>query len=261
MDDGTDKKIKDIVVGDVLENANVVTSTFKLDANISEMYELNGVIVSGSHSVKYNNKWLLVPKHPAAKKLVNYPEPYIYCLNTSDKHIIINGMCFIDWDELFNDDDLDEVAKNCEVDIKTCEDVHSLLDGGFKYDTPIRMQNGINVQIDSVNVGDILEHGEKVYGIVEIDGLQLSQQYKYNLGNNVVIEGGPNMGICDEQFNETSTLYIIDKQPTTREPKLFHLLTDKKSFYIEGIRFFDYNASIDLFSEKARGNLLSMKYV
>jgi hypothetical protein len=136
-----------------------------------------------------------------------------------------------------------------------------LLDGGFKYDTPIRMQNGINVQIDSVNVGDILEHGEKVYGIVEIDGLQLSQQYKYNLGNNVVIEGGPNMGICDEQFNETSTLYIIDKQPTTREPKLFHLLTDKKSFYIEGIRFFDYNASIDLFSEKARGNLLSMKYV
>lgn len=43
--------------------------------------------------------------------------------------------------------------------------------------------------------------------------------------------------------------------------KLYHLLTDKKLFSINGIQFYDYNSCIDLFLEKYRGKLLSMKYV
>jgi len=51
-----------------------------------------------------------------------------------------------------------------------------------------------------------------------------------------------------------------NKQPKTiKENKLYHLLTDKKSFYINDLNFYDYNASIDLFLEKFK--LLSMKYV
>ena len=34
------------------------------------------------------------------------------------------------------------------------------------------------------------------------------------------------------------------------DTKLFHLLTDKETFIINGIKFKDYNASIDIFLEK-----------
>jgi hypothetical protein len=43
--------------------------------------------------------------------------------------------------------------------------------------------------------------------------------------------------------------------------KLYHLLTSKDSFYIGNIRFYDYNAAIDILLEKNKGKILSMKYV
>ena len=44
-----------------------------------------------------------------------------------------------------------------------------------------------------------------------------------------------------------------------KENKLYHLLTDKNSFYVNNVYFYDYNSSIDLFLDKNK--LLSMKYV
>ena len=46
-----------------------------------------------------------------------------------------------------------------------------------------------------------------------------------------------------------------------KEPKLYHLLTDKKTFTINNIKFFDYNSSVDLFLDKSRRKLLYLKYV
>jgi hypothetical protein len=98
-------------------------------------------------------------------------------------------------------------------------------------------------------------------------------QYIFNLGNKIV-EGGPNLTICDKNINVTSTINLIEnydsyldnqinsKKPTSKiENKLYHLLTNKKTFYVHNIRFYDYNASIDLFLDKSKGKLLSMKYV
>ena len=45
------------------------------------------------------------------------------------------------------------------------------------------------------------------------------------------------------------------------ETKLYHLLTDNDTFNVNQIKFYDYNASIDLFLDKNLGKLLSMKYV
>jgi len=46
-----------------------------------------------------------------------------------------------------------------------------------------------------------------------------------------------------------------------KHDKLYHLLTSKGSFYIGNIRFYDYNAAIDILLEKNKGKILSMKYV
>jgi hypothetical protein len=63
-------------------------------------------------------------------------------------------------------------------------------------------------------------------------------------------------------FNSTLTLDNNNKKVLDKKhDKLYHLLTNKKTFYIEDIRFYDYNAAIDLFLEKNKVKLLSMKYV
>jgi len=298
MEDGTTKKIIDIQVGDVLLSKSIVTAKLKLSATSSTMYNLNGVIVSNSHTVKHNDKWILVSEHPDAIKIENYLEPYIYCLNTSDKQIIINEICFADWDEIYKEEHIDNLRENAgllhhctfktppEVGVlsdngnsyhalaegclrlKKCEgvssgDIHTSMDGGFSGNTLVQMKDGTTKEIQNIKIGDILQKGEEVYGVVEINGQDLPQ-YNYKIGNNGPIVGGPNLTVCDPKLAFESTMYLnkfMKVTKMTRENKLYHLLTDKQKFSCCGVCFYDYNASIDLFLDKTRENLLSMKYV
>jgi len=272
MNENNSKKIKDIEVGDILANNNMVTSKIMVETKGSVMYELDDIFVSDSHIVKYGEKWIPVSKHPDAKKCTFYQEPYLYCLNTTNKTIMINGHIFTDWDEI-NDEDIINIQKNTNHTFNNKNDIHKCLDGGFVGHTEIKLNDGGVTQMKDIRVGDILENNTSVYGIVEIDGRSLNGQYIFNLGKKTV-EGGPNLTICDKNINVSSTLNLIEnydsyldnqinsKKPTSKiENKLYHLLTNKKTFYVENIRFYDYNASIDLFLDKSKGKLLSMKYV
>ena len=92
----------------------------------------------------------------------------------------------------------------------------------------------------------------------------MHQQFEYNLGNKLVVEGGPNLTICDKKIKYNTTLTLENNYKKKLEKKhneLYHLLTDKKTFYIDDIRFYDYNAAIDIFLKKNKVKLLSMKYV
>ena len=74
MNDGTHKAIQDIQVGDLLDNNNKVTAKLKLSSIGSTMYDINGVIVSHTHSVKYKDKWIHVELHPDSKIIKNYEQ-------------------------------------------------------------------------------------------------------------------------------------------------------------------------------------------
>ena len=263
MNDGTKKIISEIKTGDLLFENNEVTSVIKVKASGSTMYNLNNIIVSDSHIIKYNDKWIPVSKHPDAIKYDIYAKPYLYCLNTANKIISIDNYTFTDWDEIYGYDIL-EIKLNGFHPIKELKDIHTFLDGGFEGSTRIKVKSGMYKEIKDINTGDILYHGEKVYGIVTINGNNLNNQFKFNLGKNLVVEGGPNLTICDKKFNFNTTLTLDNnnKKPLDKKhDKLYHLLTDKKTFYIGDIRFYDYNAAIDLFLEKNKVKLLSMKYV
>ena len=250
MNDGTKKKIGDIKVGDKLENNNKVTATLKLDAKDTDMYNLNGVIVSGTHPVNYNNSWINVSQHLLAKKLSCYDESYLYCLNTSSKMFTINNVCFGDWDEIY-EDDINSIRNNKHFTPFENIDIHKYTDGGFSRNTQIKLKNGTVKSIQDIQINDILDHDEIVYGIVEINGIDLYEQCKYNLGNNTFIEGGPNLVVCDKRINFTSTLDGINKEVKTMKDKiLYHLLTDRKTFYCNNVRFCDYNASIESLLDK-----------
>lgn len=272
MNDGSTKIISNIEVGDKLLNNNVVTAKMKLSALNVKMYNFNNIIVSGTHSVKINGEWIEIEDHVNSEIIDNYNEEFIYCLNTESKVIEINDYVFCDWDELF-DEDINKIEKIYNVNKYETNnennngfnnsDIHKYFDGGFIGNTKIALFDETEKDIKDIKIGDILKNGEKVYGLVEIDGKNVNSQYSYNLGKlNVKITGGPNINLCDKNIFFTSTLNLDEKtKMNIKEDKLYHLLTDKKTFYISNLRFYDYNASVEIFLEKYRVKLLSMKYV
>jgi len=215
MNNGSYKKIIDVDVGEVLHNCSTITAKMELDASNLQMFTLYDVIVSESHTVKYNDVWIKVADHPDAVKIETYNEPFIYCLNTDTKEIIINETIFTDWDEIY-DDELEKVINAIPQNLFTKDikiqkqNIHKYLDEGFEEDTIIYLYNGSKKQIKDVRVGDITSTRGIVYGIVEV----LNDNILGNMDNN----------------NET---------------KLYHLLVSNKFFETKGKIIRDYNDKID----------------
>jgi hypothetical protein len=235
MSDGSLKKIIDIEVGEFLSDNNVVTAKIKLATEGSIMYNLNNVIVSDSHIVKYRNKWIPVSKHPLATQVGGYNEEFLYCLNTTRKIIKINETIFTDWDEIY-DATLNKVLNNDVIPLVNTELIHKFLDCGFVKSTKVAVEDDLFIDISKIKINDILENGEKVYGIVEIDGSTVAKQFKYNLGENYIEGYIPDLKIKKENIGRSNN-------------KLYHLLTDKGTFKIENVIIQDYNAAIDRFLE------------
>jgi hypothetical protein len=171
LEDGTFKYIKDINPGDILVDGSSVTAKIKVLSKDLDMYNLNGIIVSESHIVKYKNSWIKVKEHPYSKKVSLYDDPYLYCLNTSTKKIILNDMIFTDWDEIY-DETLEFILNYNSIE-KT-ENISKKLDYGFNGNIVIKLMNEEKT-MKKINVGDILATGDIIYGIVELNN---------NLGNN-----------------------------------------------------------------------------
>jgi len=166
--------IKDINIGDKLEDGSYVTAKIKVTAKDLKMYKLNDIIVSESHLVNHNGHWIRVKEHPSAVK-IDYDKPYLYCLNTSNKIIDIAGIVFSDWDEIVNND-LSAFNKE-NSNIEYLENIHEYLDDGFEENTIIKLDKLVKSEISKIEIGDILENGSVVYGLVEIDARKL-RKYK-----------------------------------------------------------------------------------
>jgi hypothetical protein len=226
MDNGQFKNMKDIQPGDILENGNRVTAKMQLNASGMRMFNIRGIIVSESHIVKYGDKWLPVINHPEAQEIHGYSEPYLYCVNTNSKEIIINELLFTDWDEIY-DDTLTTVLETIPTNIfeknrrRQCANIHRYLDVGFDKDMSIDLIDNTNKKIKEINVGDILLSGETVYGVVEIETSEMAKMNKLDelsLGNT-----------CD----------------TLMQERLYHLLTTNNVFSSGGQIIPDYNEHID----------------
>jgi hypothetical protein len=140
------------------------------------MYNLNGIIISGCHIIKYNNYWIPVRHHPSSIRIHKYYEPYLYCLNTSTKTIVLNNITFTDWDEIY-DDNL-EFILNYKA-IGTTNNISKMLDKGFSKITKINLLEG-QTNMGNVQIGDVLSTRGVVYGIVELNNLGDNEKL-YNL--------------------------------------------------------------------------------
>jgi len=240
------KQIKDIHIGETLCDGGKVTAVFKLSTYQQELYNLNDILVTGNHSVYHPNKgYIPVEQHPASFKIIDPRIPYVYCLNTTTKKLIINNHIFLDWDEMENTDisKLCLVAKKHLPILPLLKHIHIHMDGGFVGETMIELEDGRSVFIKDIVVNDQLRFGERVLGIVEIEGSNLATIKKYMIDERLFI-GGPNLRINDRDLGIQSTLEMAGI-PINKPEKLYHLLTDTKFLTINGIQFFDYNGAIE----------------
>jgi hypothetical protein len=195
MEDGTFTPIAEIKVGDILRDGIRVTATLKVTSENAEMFSLgDDVVVSGTHLVEFEGKWIPVSQHPERKSIPTYKKPYLYSLNTTTKRIPIGEFLFADWDDVI----VEELPKNT-------------ITGGYIETTPIVLQKCDLREIKDIAVGDILEHGEKVIGVVQMDTEDLDTNY-IHIQNNL-------------------------KNPASQ---LYHLLTECKYFHVDGKKVHDY---------------------
>lgn len=211
MFDKSFKPFHKLMLGDVLLDGSIVTTKFTLDAKNLDIYNLFGIMVSGTHKVKYNNKWIDVEKHPDATLATNNMDGIICCLNTSTKRININGIEFSDWDELY-EEKLTKVLRTFNID--DTNEIYGYTNDGYDVNALVKMRNGKSVALKYIKIGDELYSGGKVYGIVELNTKGINK-YKY-----------------------------LDNHPELHR-SLLHLLTSNGHFMVNDKYTKDYNNYVD----------------
>jgi len=93
MADGSEKKIKEIQLGDKTKGGEV-TGVFQFKA-ADEIHDYKGVTVAGSHFVKEDGRFIMVKDSPFAVKIDKIP--VVYSLDTSGRRIFINDIEFADY--------------------------------------------------------------------------------------------------------------------------------------------------------------------
>ena len=172
-------------------------------------YILNGIIVTGNHSVYHTEKgWISVEKHPDSAVLNNFTEPFVYCLNTDSKTISLGNTIYADWDDL-DEIDIKDMQKTC-VNVGllpknfTMKDIHYYLDNGFHEESIVKLQYGASTTIKDIAIGDVLMNGEKVVGKIKIDAKNIQGVYYYEM-NGVNIKCSKNITIYNNTTKNIKT--------------------------------------------------------
>ena len=100
LDSGAIVAMKDIIVGERLRGGHQVRATMQVD-NLEPLMRLGNVYVSGSHLVKYGDKFIPVSEHPSAKHQYEVKSLVYSCLITDTHKIQVGGYTFWDWEDYY----------------------------------------------------------------------------------------------------------------------------------------------------------------
>ena len=223
LSNGEMKPIAELVAGDILSDNSIVTSTLTLSAKGQDMYNLNGVYVTGRHRVFYYGFYIHVEYHPDAVKVNDFNDPFVYCFNTTSKKIQLGNHIFLDWDEI------DDEARK----LYTTEDNTFLKNEyGIDGDTIIKMKDNSSKKLKDILIGDVLANGEIVTGLVKILASKATELLEYNLYNDdnkkIIISNNIKINIKNSYLGKNNNPIMCKTTPTY----LYHLLTDTFSFTI-----------------------------
>jgi hypothetical protein len=179
MADGTNKAIKDVVIGDVLaevpnNKSPVVTSVFRFAGASTPMVRIGDVVVSGAHYVLAGSAGMVPAEaHPDAVWAGSVPE--LVCLNVSGHRFRVgaDGLLVADYDEHDSAAVVGETQRmaaralngGCSGSGGDEEPVmdYSLGIGGS---TEVSMADGSWKPMDAITLDDNVQYSGKVLGIV-----------------------------------------------------------------------------------------------
>ena len=180
LSDGRKITIEDLCIGDVLHGGATVTGTMVFENTTDDVFELDGIVVSGCHLVYGELYPISVKDHPRARRLTNFNEP-VFCLITSNRRIPIvsplnNIIQFGDWEEL--PDDLVAQTRwhnwvnfilNSDSSSQNPEPLHLGSQAAFSPATRVMIPGSTFVEIHTLLPGDYVLSGNiitRVTGIV-----------------------------------------------------------------------------------------------
>jgi hypothetical protein len=184
--DRGDVPIHQIRNGDILANGAIVNGTMVFKTQTNDLYELHGVVVSGSHIVYEDDMPVFVHNHKHAVPVHPASDSVLYCLITSTHRIPIVSnigvLEFADWEEISSDDDLKQWHKQVFETLNSCTQTtdpsvdilhsESVLSGYTKIWTPVGP-----AEIRGIHPGDVVldANGKPtiVKGVVCVDGSQV----------------------------------------------------------------------------------------
>lgn len=173
-------KVSDANIGDIFETTGArITSKFWFNAIGQPMVEINNIIVSTNHYIKYNNKYIKAIYHPYAKIIKDWSGEPLICFNTSDHNIPIKDELFLDYDETEEGDDetMNWVEKNLNglnfsESSQTIKKFPNQTKTKIPYTTVlnpsiyIKMYDNTSKQLRDIKINDRLKYGT-VMGIVD----------------------------------------------------------------------------------------------
>ena len=171
-------QIKDIKIGDIISSSkSKVTATFRFFSKGQPMVRLKNITVSTNHYVMYLGQPIKAGNHPDAIKLSdwNSDEP-LYCLNTSDNHILIDNFDFLDYDETSDGDK--DTMNFIEGKINS-----TIIDTEYKFkeycsaineETIIKTTDG-NKKAKDIKIGDKLVTGGEVVGLIRREVMEVCE--------------------------------------------------------------------------------------
>jgi hypothetical protein len=257
MESGKSKPIREVMVGDVLSDGAVVTARMVSSSAEVPMYNLDGACVSGGHRVFYPiTGWIDARDHPRATLVEDFREPYIYCLGTNVKTIKVGELMYADWDEI-DEGDMVQLRAHMGRDLDACPpkgfqttDIHRYLDTGIHGNTKIVLEDGSIMDARDIAVNDVLQFGEVVKSVIEIDGTDIASHFRYYAGDQYMLSGSGNLSIDASNLGEGME---VAREAIKGPVKLYSLVTSTGSFHVNGARVGDYNRGIDRYLSEQGG--------
>lgn len=223
LDNGNKIQIENIQLYDKLWGNIKVIGKIRFDCYTNNtIYKLGDIKVTGSHFVKYGNKWIRVENHPEAK-CIQYPDNSLICLITDVGYFYIDKYIFKDY-----------------------LDTHSLYHNNITAQYMKQYLNGLTTNIPASN--DLLYGFPKstcitnadIIGIVEICPSTLCMYSIDNQllsSNMLVLENG----VWKFAYEHSRSIYI----GYTEEPCVHYITQSEKIYLQSGLVLRDFTESRD----------------
>jgi len=182
--DNSTIKIKNIKVGDILKNNTEVIGILKLRSNGVDMYNYKDIIVSGSHLINEDNKWLRVEDSKLSYK-INYKKKYIYCLSTSTARLSIKNQIYADYIETTNKEIMSYMYNLILNKLNNQSERNNIITDETLYQWGVSSNTIINTldgkkKIKDCRIGDMLKEKDSIRGVVKFKISNYEEQPLYN---------------------------------------------------------------------------------